>query len=351
MCILICVGIYIYIYTDICMHIEPSTHIYIYTCIPPSMAKQRTWFRTIDIGSVGVVQHVCVLIHTYIYIYVYISIYTRVYTCIYTCIHTYMYKTMYILRRAQGFEQLSLGLWELFKISGNRPASHHLLLPRLRDLWWSEFCNTLQHAATHCHTQQHTATRFNTTCLVPSPPPSSPHSMIERILQQTATRCNTLQHHQPRTISFSLFSGFYDRATSATSCDTLHHATTHCHTLEDTATRYRRRHHLLLRLETRFIAIQWRGSEMAGVCAVLSRFFVFRDTNFERERKWEGVAKRGGRGGVTPTMHEHTNDFNQLLEPRSAKNLNITHTRQGPQKSQRWLPITQTRLKTPKITY
>lgn len=34
----------------------------------------------------------------------------------------------------QGFEQLAFGLWELFKISGNRPASHHLLIPRIRDL-------------------------------------------------------------------------------------------------------------------------------------------------------------------------------------------------------------------------
>ena len=53
-------------------------------------------------------------------------------------------------------------------------------------------CNTLQHAATHCHTQQHTATHFNTTCLVPPPPPSSPQSMTERFLQQTATHCHHL---------------------------------------------------------------------------------------------------------------------------------------------------------------
>ena len=34
----------------------------------------------------------------------------------------------------QGFEQLAFGLWELFKISGNSPASHHLLIPSIRDL-------------------------------------------------------------------------------------------------------------------------------------------------------------------------------------------------------------------------
>ena len=35
---------------------------------------------------------------------------------------------------AKGFEQLALGLWETYKFAGNIPASHHLLLPRIRGL-------------------------------------------------------------------------------------------------------------------------------------------------------------------------------------------------------------------------
>jgi hypothetical protein len=42
--------------------------------------------------------------------------------------------TLHACHGPQGFEQLAFELWELYKIAGNRPGSHHLVIPRIRDL-------------------------------------------------------------------------------------------------------------------------------------------------------------------------------------------------------------------------
>ena len=69
----------------------------------------------------------------------------------------------------------------------------------------SDFCNIVQHTATHFGILQHTTTHYNTP-------------------QHTSTYCSTLQN-------------------SATQCNTVQHIATHCNTLQHTATHGNTRQH------------------------------------------------------------------------------------------------------------
>jgi len=91
-------------------------------------------------------------------------------------------------------------------------------------------CRTLQHTASYCNTLQHAATRCNTL------QHAATHLSQQHILEHTAAQCNALQRTAVgRSKSGALW--HFEVARVTTHCNTLQHTATPCNTLQHTTTR------------------------------------------------------------------------------------------------------------------
>ena len=92
-----------------------------------------------------------------------------------------------------------------------------------------EYCNALQHTATHCNVLSRQYIR-NT----------SRHAAVKKNYLHclnTATHCNALQHTTMYRRD-TVFVIHLETSHAATHCNTLQHTATHCNTLQHTATHY-----------------------------------------------------------------------------------------------------------------